>query len=98
MRLDPTTPARQSFREVLRPGAKRRVGRPAVTWIECITKDLEIANITLDRSSPDNTIRQLIQLTADRDNWHAISRYIMQGNPARDRGYIVCWTDVIPSL
>ena len=39
MRLNPETPARQYFKEALRP-VKRKPGRPPMTWITTIQQDL----------------------------------------------------------
>ena len=39
MRLNPETPARQSFKEALRP-VKRKPGIPPMTWISTIQQDL----------------------------------------------------------
>ena len=47
MRLNPDTPARQSFKEALRP-VKRKPGRPPMTWITTIQQDLSKRDIHIN--------------------------------------------------
>ena len=46
-RLNPETPARQSFKEALRP-VKRKPGRPPMTWITTIQQDLSKRDIHIN--------------------------------------------------
>jgi len=57
MRLHPETPVQLSLEEALRP-AKRPVGHPKTTWISCVCKDLEKANIYIRQDNID-TFREL---------------------------------------
>ena len=47
MRLNPETPARQSFKEALRP-VKRKPDRPPMTWITTIQQDLSKRDIHIN--------------------------------------------------
>ena len=47
IRLNPETPARQSFKEALRP-VKRKPGRPPMTWITTIQQDLTNRDIHIN--------------------------------------------------
>ena len=44
MRLNPETPARQSFKEALRP-VKRKLGRPPMTWITTIQQFVQLESV-----------------------------------------------------
>ena len=81
MRLDEQTPVRHSLQESL-SDIQGKVGRPKLKWIKVIEKDLVSVNINLDlnRSTPDNTIRKLVELTNDRKDWRKIIRDIMAVN------------------
>ena len=47
MRLDPDTPVRRSLLESL-TDVRRKVGRPRLTWVKKIEKDLASVGINLD--------------------------------------------------
>ena len=81
MRLDERTPVRRSLRESL-TDVRRKIGRPSLTWMKLIEKDLESVNINLglSGSSPDDIVRKLVELTEDRKKWRAIERDIMTVN------------------
>ena len=61
-RLNPETPARQSFKEALRP-AERKPDRPPTTWIPTIQQDLTKRGI--------NAIKELELMCHDRAGWKA---------------------------
>ena len=81
MRLEEETPVRRSLRESL-TDVRRKVGRPCLTWIKLIEKDLAMINIDLDvnGSSPDELLEKLVNLTADRKKWRETVRDIMAVN------------------
>ena len=95
MRLDPETPARQALQESLRSGSRRRVGNPGTTWLGMIKDDLKTVNISLNLSNPDRTIKQLILLTENRDNWHTTTKRVMLGIPASSEDVKLCWRDIL---
>jgi len=81
MRLEEKTPVRQSLRETL-TDAKKKIGRPCLTWMKVIEKDLAMVNVNLDlnKSTPDIILEKLVNLTKDRENWRKIVSYIMAVN------------------
>ena len=81
MRLDPDTPVRRSLLESL-TDVRRKVGRPRLTWVKKIEKDLASVDINLDvyGAPPERTIEQLVKLTEDRSTWRQIVRDIMAVN------------------
>ena len=81
MRLDEGTPVRRSLREAL-TDVRRKVGRPCLTWIKVIEKDLAKINIDLDvnGSTPDELLEKLVDLTKDRKKWRDTVRDIMTVN------------------
>ena len=81
MRLDEETPVRRSLREAL-TDVKRKVGRPCLTWIKVIEKDLAKIDIDLDvnGSTPDELLQKLVDLTKDRKKWRETVRDIMTVN------------------
>ena len=81
MRLEEKTPVRQSLRETL-TDAKEKIGRPCLTWMKVIEKDLAMVNVNLDlnKSTPDIILEKLVNLTKDRENWRKIVRDIMAVN------------------
>ena len=66
MRLPEETPARRSLKESLSE-IKKKVGRPKLTWIKVIEKDLTSININLNVNTepPDEIIKKLIELTEE---------------------------------
>ena len=81
MRLDERTPVRRSLEESL-TDVRRKIGRPCLTWIKVVEKDLESVDINLDlnKSTPSETLRKLVNLTADRNKWRKKVRDIMAVN------------------
>ena len=81
MRLDEGTPVRRSLRESL-TDVRRKIGRPSLTWMRLIEKDLGSVNINLELngSSPDTILRKLVELTEDRNKWRKIVRDIITVN------------------
>ena len=81
MRLDERTPVRRSLRESL-TDVRRKIGRPSLTWMRLIEKDLGSVNINLglSGSSPDIILRKLVELTEDRNKWRKIVRDIITVN------------------
>ena len=67
IRLNPETPARQYFKEALRP-AKRKPGRPPTTWITTIQKDPTERGIYVNLRG---TIKELESMCHDRAGWKA---------------------------
>ena len=62
-RLDPNTPARQALDECLKENT-RKIGRPKLTWIDQIKRDLAEINIY-----PDSNFDNIIKLAENRDSW-----------------------------
>ena len=82
MRLEDETPAKKAFYESLKP-QKRKVGKPAQTWIKTIENDLKIIDINLkidNKTQPEVTIDFLKRYTNDRLTWKKIVQDIMMGN------------------
>ena len=69
MRLNPETPARQSFKEALRP-VKRKPGRPLMTWITTIQQDLSKRDIHINLRDI-SAIEKLESMCHDRVGWTA---------------------------
>ncbi len=81
MRLDERTPVRRSLEESL-TDVRRKIGRPCLTWIKVVEKDLESVdiNLELNKSTPGETLGKLVNLTADRNKWRKTVRDIMAVN------------------
>ena len=81
MRLDPDTPVRRSLLESL-TDVRRKVGRPRLTWVKKIEKDLASVDINLDvyGAPTERAVEQLVELTEDRSTWRQIVRDIMAVN------------------
>ena len=81
MRLHKNTPARRALNESLQP-IKKKVGRPPITWIKLIEKNLAIVNIKLniDKNTAETTVKTLENLAADRKNWKQVAKDIMAEN------------------
>ena len=69
MRFNQEKPARQSFKEALRP-AKRKPGRPPTTWITTIQKDPTERGIYINLRGI-NAIKVLESMCHDRAGWKA---------------------------
>ena len=69
MRLNPETPARQCFKEALRP-VKRKPGRPPMTWITTIQQDLSKRDIHINLRDI-SAIEKLESMCHDRVGWKA---------------------------
>ena len=78
MRLDEGTPVRKALLESL-TDVKRKVGRPQLTWIKAIEKDLASVGIDIDvyGETPERTVQKLVDLTENRKEWRDIVRDIM---------------------
>ena len=72
MRLNPETPARQSFK------VKRKPGRPPMTWITTIQQDLSKRDIHINLRDM-SAIEKLESMYHDRVGWKA--RCSMRGTP-----------------
>ena len=81
MRLNPETPAGQSFKEALRP-VKRKPGRPPITWITTIQQDLSKRDIHINLRDI-SAIEKLESMCHDRVGWKARCSRPYEGNPAR---------------
>ena len=81
MRLDEQTPVRLSLTEAL-SDVHRKVGRPTLTWLKLIQKDLDLVNtnLNIDKTTPTEVINRLIKLTENRANWRGMIRDIMAVN------------------
>ena len=77
MRLNPETPARQSFKEALRP-VKRKPGRPPITWITTIQQYLSKRDIHTNLLYI-SAIEKLESMCHDRVGWKA--RWSMRETP-----------------
>ena len=65
-RLPEDTPARQALTEAL-THSKRKVGRPKLTWLSLITKDL----IKYFKVTPEQDFENIISLASDRMSWRS---------------------------
>lgn len=81
MRLDEQTPVRLSLTEAL-SNVHRKVGRPTLTWLKLIQKDLDLVNtnLNIDKTTPTEVINRLIKLTENRAKWRRMIRDIMEVN------------------
>ena len=77
MRLDDNTPVRKALEEALKPAGKKR-GRPKVTWLNTIIKDLSKGNIIIDINKSEETIETLTKITEDRKKWKEIIKLLIQ--------------------
>ena len=73
LRLNPDAPARQSLQEALKP-AKRKQGRPKLTWIQQIRNDLKECGMI-----PDSDFQNVFQRASNRKEWRkAIVQYVLR--------------------
>ena len=72
MRLNPETPARQYFKEALRP-MKRKPGRPPMTWMTTIQQDISKRDIHINLRDI-SAIEKLESMCHDRVGWKARCR------------------------
>ena len=80
MRLNENTPVRLALKESI-TGIRRKVGRPKITWIKVIKKDLALIDIDLDINLDETSIEiELIELTRDRCQWKNLIKNIMAVN------------------
>ena len=81
MRLDEGTPVRKALLESL-TDIRRKVGRPQLTWLKAIEKDLASVGIDIDvyGETPERTVKKLVDLTENRNEWKKIVRDIMAVN------------------
>ena len=63
-------------------GVRKRIGRPRLTWMKVIEKDLGSVgiNLELNKSTAWDVVRKLENLTFDRKKWRKTVRDIMAGN------------------
>ena len=78
-RLPNETPAKCAFAEVLKPAKKKR-GRPPLTWTKSIINDLSPLKNNLNLSDQHKTQETLTNLCADRKKWKQTIRHVMSGN------------------
>ena len=79
MRLDSQTPVRLALFESLQTGRRER-GRPSLTWIKLIEKDVELTDIKLnlkDKRTPEENITVLEGLAEDRNKWRKLVKDIV---------------------
>ena len=67
MRLPDESPARLALKEALRP-VKRPSGKPKLTWLGLITKELAQVHVTLDI----DRLQEVVELANDREAWAAL--------------------------
>ena len=81
MRLDKKTPVRLALYESLQPVQRKR-GRPCLTWIKIMEKDISLVDIklNLNKKTPDETITTLEGLAEDRRRWRNLVKDIMAVN------------------
>ena len=81
MRLKKETPVRLALSESLKP-VNRKVGRPCLTWMKLIEKDLTSVNIDLklNSSPPEDIIKNLEELTENRNVWRNLIKDIITVN------------------
>ena len=81
MRLNEKTPVRCSLKETP-TDIQRKAGRPSLTWMKLVEKDIGSVdiNLELNRSTPEEILNKLVELTAGRIKWKKIVRDIMAVN------------------
>ena len=57
--------------------AHRKVGRPTLTWLKLIQKNLVNTYLNIDKSTALEVINELMKLTEDRMIWRGLIRDIM---------------------
>ena len=75
--LDENTPAKRALKEALRP-ERRPVGRPTLTWLDIVKKDLETGNIIINLKRQEQTLKTLVDVTRDRKIWRKTVKELMQ--------------------
>ena len=73
LRLPLETPARLALNEALKPSRKHR-GRPPMTWIKSVMKDLTNLNILSESETPERSFIKLTVITQDCARWNALIR------------------------
>ena len=70
LRLHPDTPAQKALNLFMTPH-KRPVGRPPVTWISLITKDLTntLKHHNINSPLTENSLDKIKRIAADKDLW-----------------------------
>ena len=76
MRLHSDTPVRKALHICLQT-SKNKVGRPTVTWLRTIKKDLEKCNVIINLNNP-STETILENLASDRMKWNELKKMLMQ--------------------
>ena len=77
MRLQEKTPVRLALKESI-SNTRRKFGRPKLTWLNTIKKELSLFNIELDLNLNEMQIeRRLVELTRDRTKWKILIKNIM---------------------
>ncbi len=57
--------------------AHRKVGRPTLTWVKLIQKNLANTYLNIDKSTALEVINELMKLTEDRMIWRGLIRDIV---------------------
>ena len=68
MRLDPRTPARVALDKFVEPHTKK-VGRPKITWLATIRRDLKSHNLPEDDRA---FVEKLSEMASDRMEWSGL--------------------------
>jgi hypothetical protein len=68
MRMNTETPARKALQEYLRK-TKRPRGKPPLSWIELIRKDLQEIGLNINFKNQTEPLQQLQRLAKNRDTW-----------------------------
>ena len=76
MRLHSDTPVRKALHICLQP-SKNKIGRPTVTWLRTIKRDLEKCNVIIKLNNP-YTETTLENLASDRLKWNELKKMLMQ--------------------
>ena len=91
LRLSPETPARQALQESIRK-VKKPPGRPQLTWITQVKKDLSSVDVVVETEVTQITntnnhftgLEKVEELAKDRSIWRAITERVMSQDGKRD--------------
>ena len=80
MRMEKETPARKSLTEALTPAKKKR-GKPPMTWLKVIEKDIQpVVTLNIHTDTAETITNKLINVTEDRKRWTQRIKDIMESN------------------
>ena len=78
--MEKETPARKSLTEALTPAKKKR-GKPPMTWLKVIEKDIQpVVTLNIHTDTAETITNKLINVTEDRIRWTQRIKDIMESN------------------